>query len=663
MNTEFPGISEALRRRIDALSPEKQQLLEQLVHKSRDVRSGPPKIPRRDVFSPVPMSFSQHGMWLMDQLAPSNHFYNLPAAISLRPPVSPTILRKILEEILWRHEALRTTYTIQDGEPVQVVSPTPNLALSIIDLRHLPAGQRTIEAERRATQEIRRPFDLAQGPILRATLYRVDEQRDVLVLTIHHIAADAWSMDILFREFGALVTAYRAGRPSPLANLPIQYPDFAVWQKEWLKGGLLDAQLSYWKEALAGLYPIQLPEDTHRKQIKTFQGSTFDFSFSQSLTASLKELSQREGVTLFILLLACLQSLVSRYTGETDLGIGCPISGRNRPETEGVIGLFLNTLVLRVDLGGNPSFRELLARVRTAVVAAFANQDVPFEKLVQELRPGRNPGSNGLFNILFQLFTPPPSPSTQDQNGSNDDLKLPRDSGLYDFVVTLREVRGALLGGIEYSTELFHQDSISRFVHHLEMLVEEILRNPDQKLSSIGLLQPPERQTLLTAWSTGDRTTFSKHFCFHQMFEQQANHDPDARALVFQDQQLTYGELNTLANQLAHHLQTRGVGPEVLVGIFVRKSTEMIISLLATLKAGGAYLPIDDSTPPERLATILNDAKPDLLIIDHALIAQVAGSDLPKIVIDRDWPIIELNSKANPASRVQPNNAAYVIYT
>jgi amino acid adenylation domain-containing protein len=575
-----------------------------------------------------------------------------------------TALEQSLNEIVRRHESLRTTFSTVEAQPVQIIVPPLAMTLPIVDLREIPEAKRAVEARRLALEEARQPFDLAQGPLLRATLLRLYEEEYVLLLTMHHIVSDGWSMGVLYRELAVLYDAFYTEKPSPLPELPIQYADFAIWQRQWLQGERLESLLSYWKGQLDEAAPVlDLPTDRPRPPRQTFRGARQALVLPKHLTAALKALSWQEEVTLFMTLLAAFKVLLSRYTGQDDIIVGSPIAGRTQTEVEGLIGFFVNTLVLRTDLSGIPSFREVLRRVREVCLEAYTHQDLPFEKLIEELHPQRDLSRNPLFQVLFIL-----------QNAPRLVLELPGlaqrplevDSGTAKFDVTLSMVEEAegLRIVLEYNSDLFDAATIHRMLSHYRTLLEGIVADPDQLIARLPLLPEAERDQLLMVWNK-TLTDYAQKWDqrIHQWFEAQVEQTPDAVAVVFGDAHLTYRELNRRANQLAHHLQALGVGPEVLVGVCLERSIEMMVCLLGILKAGGAYVPLDPNYPQERLAFILHDARVAVLLTQQRLVERLPMHNARLVCCDTAWPTIAQEHTDNPVRTVAPDNLAYVIYT
>ncbi|HLO86302.1 MAG TPA: amino acid adenylation domain-containing protein, partial [Nostocaceae cyanobacterium] len=607
----------------------------------------------------IPLSFAQQRLWFFDQFAPGSPTYNLPRAVRLQGKLKINALAASLNEIIKRHEILRTSFVIVDGQPVQVISNTVNLDLPIVDLQNIPQKQRETELYRLAKKEAQTGFDLAQSPLLRGKLLQLDAEEYVILLTLHHIVSDGWSTDILIREIAALYTAFCTAKPYPLPQLPIQYADFAIWQRRWLEGEALKNQLAYWQKKLSGeLTILQLPTDRPRPKVQTYTGKTLSYVLPKSLTEALKTLSQQEGVTLFMTLLAGFKTLLYRYTGQTDILVGSPIANRNRAEIENLIGFFVNTLVLRSQFSPNSTFRDLLKQVREVALGAYAHQDLPFEKLVEEIQPERNLSHNSLFQVMFVF-----------QNGVNKQLDLPglkveplevnNTTAKFDLTLVLEEVEQGLIANFEYNTDLFDEITISRLAANFEVLLTGIVDEPQQQIWQLPLMTTTEEQQLLK-WSQGE-TNIVPELCLHQLFEAQVERTPDAVAVVFENEQLTYRKLNLRANQLAHYLQELGVGPEVLVGICVERSPLMVIGILAILKAGGAYVPLDPAYPQERLVGMIEDAQVSVLLTQEKLQENLPFHHSQIVCLDIDRETI--SQESNPINKATPENLAYVIYT
>jgi len=609
-----------------------------------------------------PPSFGQQQLWLLDRLLADGSVYNVPAVVRLVGVLEIEALRKALREVVRRHEVLRTRFEVEDATPVQVIAPELKFELEVEDLSALAAREREAEAQRRAQEEAAQPFDLEHGPLLRARLLRLGESEHWLLLTLHHIVTDGWSSGVLRRELSVLYEAFRAGRPSPLPELPVQYADYAVWQREWLRGEVLEEQLSYWKQALADLPVLELPTDRPRPAVASNRGARFGFELGEDLTRELKELGRRERATLFMTLLAAFQVLLYRFSGQEDVAVGVPLAGRRRPELEGLIGFFVNMLVLRGDLSGQPSFKDHLARVRTQALAAYAHQDMPFAKLVEELAPTRNLSRNPLFQVCFALENTPPGkwqlPGLEAQviKGVRDQMAK------FDLQFFVAEEQGKINVAVEYATDLFDASTVERMAGHWRVLLEGIVADPTQKISRLPLLTAAERQQLL-GQRNATAAAYARDMCIHELFEAQVRRTPEATAVVFEKQHLTYAALNARANQLAHHLRKLGVGPEALVAVAMERSLDLVVGLLAILKAGGAYVPLDPSYPVERLAFMLADTQAPVLLTQKRLLGQLPAHAGQTLCLDRDWAIIAAQPDSNPAPSATADNLAYVIYT
>lgn len=610
----------------------------------------------------LPLSFAQQRLWFIDQLEPGNPTYNIPVAVRLTGTLDVEALKASLHEIVQRHESLRTTFVTIDEQPTQSILPAIDLTLPIVDLSRLEASAQAAEIQRRAIQAAQQPFDLTRGPLVRATLLRLSEHEHVLLQTMHHIVSDWWSIGVSIRELMALYRAFTLGQPSPLPALPIQYADFAVWQREWLQGERLRTQLAYWKAQLADAAGVlELPADRPRPPLQSFQGATHSLTLTREMSAALQALSQQTGATLFMTLLAAFKTLLYRYTGQTDILIGSPIANRNRAEIEGLIGCFVNTLPLRTDLSGNPGFRELLGRVREGALGAYAHQDVPFEKLVDELKPKRDLSRTPLFQVLFIL-----------QNTPTDAVELPgltlslleidRGTAKFDLTLAMAETEHGLSGTFEYNSDLFDADTVQRLADHFRVLLSGIVADPDRPIADLPILTAEERDQIVVTWNDTQRT-YPLATSLHALFEAQVAQTPEAVAASFEDAQITYRELNARANQLAHHLQQLGVGPETLVGICMERSLEMVVGLLGILKAGGAYVPLDPSYPAERLAFMLSDAQVSVLLTQHHLLSTLPAQGAKLVCLDSDWHAIAQNRAENLESRASGEHLAYMIYT
>ncbi len=643
------------QKRIAALTPEQRRLLELRLQKqqAQPVEAVRPQAPQLIVRlaerGRYPLSFAQQRLWFLEQLEPGGSAYSLFEAVRLEGPLDIELLGRVFTEIVRRQESLRTRFAEEDGqeggEAVQIVDPARParpFAPRQVDLRALPVRQREPEALRRAAAEARVPFDLTRGDLLRVTLYRTDDEQHVMLLAVHHIVSDGWSMGVLVAEVTALYTAFAQGQPSPLPELPVQYGDFAVWQRGWLAGEVLDQQVGYWKRQLAGAPPVlELPTDRPRPAEQTFRGTRRPVVVSGELVRSLR----LEGATPFMTLLAAFQAVLGRYTGTSDVVIGSPIANRRQSEVEKLIGFFVNTLVLRTDLNGDPPFLELVRRVRQVALGAFAHQDLPFEKLVDELRPERALSHSPLFQVLFNLQNAP-APKIELADLTLTPLDVEHAEVPFNLTLMLWEGAEGLTGWLEYSTDLFDASTMDRLVEHWRTFLTSGLADPGVPISDLPLLSGPERRQLLEE-PNNTRVEHPRDTLIHELFAAQAARTPQAPAVSFGGQTLTYRELDERANRLAHHLRRLGVGPEALVGLRVERSERMVVGLLGILKSGGAYVPLDPSHPEERLAMVLEDAEVKVLVTDDFL----------------DQEAIAAESAVAPVRWTDEESLAYVIYT
>ena len=610
----------------------------------------------------LPLSFAQQRLWFVDQMTPGSPEYNIFWAIRIKGLLNLSALKQSFNEIVQRHEVLRTNFKTLEGQPLQDIAPNLQLELPVMDWRHLTQSEREAQLVRIADVEAKKPFNLGKDPLLRLTLVHLDEAEYVALLTMHHIVSDAWSIGILIRELTLLYEAFSTGQPSPLPVLPIQYGDFAAWQRQWLQGEVLNKQLLYWKKQLGSNPPVlQLPTDRPRPKIRTFNGSRQSFSVPTEIVKELKKLSHKEEVTLFMTLLTAFKILLYRYTFQEDILIGSPIANRNQKQTESLIGFFINTLVLRTNLSGNLTFRDLLQRVKKVALEAYDHQDLPFEKLVEELQLERDLSYSPLFQVKFML-----------ENAPKEDLKLPgltlsfleseNLTAKLDLSLDMYETALGLTGTFEYNTDLFDKTTINRMVEHFCCLLSGIVNNPEQYVSELPILAEAEQDQLLLEWNN-TQIEYPQNQCFHQLFEAQVEQTPDAVAVIFQDKQLTYRQLNQRANQLAHHLQKLRVKPEFKVGLCVERSPEMIVGLLGILKAGGAYLPLDPKYPQERLTFMLSDSQVPILLTTQNLLTKLPEHQAQVVCLDTDWATIAREGEENPNSGVTVKNLAYLIYT
>ncbi|HEX2225367.1 MAG TPA: condensation domain-containing protein, partial [Thermoanaerobaculia bacterium] len=661
-------------RNLTDLTPEQRALLMLRMRQKaarREEAQGPvlrplPRLPQRtqeDGSAVFPLSFAQQRLWFVDQWQPHSPAYNIPIAIRAQGRLSREALRWCFDEIIRRHESLRTGFRVEGDQPVQVIRPAEPLPVPEVDLMALPEEVRATETRRLAEDNALRPFDLAYDRLLRVTVVQLAPEDHSVLVCMHHIISDGWSISVFVQEFAALYTAHVQGLPSPLPDLAIQYADFAVWQREWLHTEALEAQLDYWRQTLAGIpEAIELPLSHPRPPVRSARGRRAPYSFPPELITPIKALAQDEGATLFMVLLAAFETLLHRYSGERDIVVGTPVAGRNRAELESVIGFFVNNLVLRSDLSGDPAFRELIGRVRESTVGAQTHPDVPFERLVEELRPERDLSRPPLYQVVFTM-----------QNTPDATLALPELSlvpllfetgtAKNDLMLSVSEVNGLAGGHLEYSLDLFDEAAARRILGHYRALLEGIAADPDRPLSALPLLGEAERWQLLEEWN--DTAAELPAGSFRQLWEERVERWTDAPAVTstVTGERLTYRELDHRANLLAEYLRMLGVGPEVLVGVLMERSVEVVVAMLAIWKAGGVYVPLDPSYPEERLAMMLEDTSLAIVLTQEELASRLPWSAGFVVAVDAEWDRIALGSGEPFDSEVEPENLAYLIFT
>jgi len=653
-----------LTRQPASFSSMKQELLTLLLKKKGISFPSVQVIPQRVKSGPCPLSFAQQRLWFIDQLEPGNPAYNMPAAVRLLGRLDRSALKRALSEIIRRHETLRTTFKVENGVPVQVIGPPIVAHLPVVDLDGLSESTCETAMRRMVSDEAWRPFDLTHGPLLRMLLLRMGPQDHVFLVVMHHIISDTWSTNIMMSELGRLYSAFALGEGSRLPELPIQYADFAIWQRRWLTGQLLETHLEYWKQRIGNAPPVlELMTDFPRPAIQTHRGRQVAFVIKQEVSRGLEKLAHQEQATLFMIFLAAFKTLLFRYTDQETLLVGTPIANRNRIETERLIGFFSNTLVLRSDLRGDLTFRQLLQHVREACLGAYEHQDLPFERLVEEIKPERVLRHIPLVQVMFVIQNAP-----QDEGPP----RLPKlrlapvesESGTATFDLALQINEGAerQSGIFEYNSDLFGLTTIRRMIGHFLSLLEGIVAESERRIAALRLLTDEECRQLLIEWND-TQSDYPDDSRIHDLFETCAAHSPDAVAVVFEDQQMTYGELNRRANQLGHYLQQLGIGPEVTVGVMLERSAEILVALLGILKAGGTYLPLDSEYPPDRLYFILEDSCACLLVTEERYVETLPEHKARIVCFDRDKAVIACESAENPASETIPDNLAYIIYT
>ncbi|HEX2207305.1 MAG TPA: amino acid adenylation domain-containing protein [Longimicrobium sp.] len=640
---EAPRLRE-MAVRIDALRGSKEDAAPEIVPVPRD--------------GALPLSFAQERMWFIDRVLPGTAVYSIPLRVRMRGRVDAEAMRRALEDVVHRHESLRTVFPSREGRPLQVVHPPAPFPLAVSDLSVLPADLAEREAQRRADEDARRPFDLATGPLFRAGLIRVAEEEWILLVNLHHVVADGWSIDILFRELALAYAARAEGREPDLPPLVLQYPDYAAWERAWLTGARLERQIQWWRERLAGVPVLELPTDRPRPATPIVRGGAVEFRLDAETARAVDALARAEGATRFHLLLGAFQLLMARWSGQDDVVVGSPVAGRGRAETEGMIGLFVNTLALRTDLSGDPHFREVIRRVRQAALGAFAHQELPFERLVDELKVERSLSRHPLFQVAFSVQQPGEFPpfgpvATRLEPGENGTAK-------FDLAVSVEPEGDGFVGGIQYAADLFDHGTAERMGEHFTALVALLVADPDRPVSRLpGLLRGEERRRVLEEWSGVDHPYPPRPI--HHLLAEQAARAPDAPALRFRGRTVTYGELDESANRLAHHLAARGTGRECVVGVVAERAPETVIAILAVLKAGGAYLPLDLANPPERLAYMLRDSGARLVVSAGPPPAGVDGVEV--VDLRAEAARIGARPAGDPGTPCDPDNLAYVIYT
>ncbi|MDB6028676.1 MAG: amino acid adenylation protein [Verrucomicrobiales bacterium] len=610
----------------------------------------------------IPLSFAQQRLWFLDQLRPNSSLYNVPTAVRIKGFLNIQALQDSLETLVKRHEILRTVYDTSGESPIQIIKDRFSVALPVFDLNETACPDLEVELSRRLREEAAKPFDLAKDLMLRAGLFRLTIKEHVLFLNVHHIAFDEWSLKIFFRELLICYTAFCEKTTPALKPLAIQYADFASWQRESLQSKLLAEQLSFWKEHLGpDVHPLELPMDRSRPLHASYVGAHCQKTFSRGLLQSLKVICRKEGVTLYMLLLAAFNTVLHRYTSQEDIVVGTPVAGRNRVETEDLIGFFVNTLPLRTSFAGDPTFQQLLAQQRSTCLNAFSRQDLPFERLVEELQPDRNATQNPLFNLMFSL-----------QSGLRDKWDLPgltfepieleNGTAKFDLTLAMQENADSLSATAEFSTEIFDASTIERMLGHIEVVLEAVVADPQQKVSRLPLLSANERQRIVLDWNRTS-TEYPRNAAVHELFEKAAAKFPNSIAVSYGANQLTYRELNQRANQLANFLRKHGAGTDVPIGISVERSVEMIVGWLGILKAGAAYVPLDPEYPKERLAFMVEDTRMPVLLTQKSLLQNLPSKNTKVFSLDLDWKSIANESATAPVTGTGPENLAYVIYT
>jgi amino acid adenylation domain-containing protein len=608
-----------------------------------------------------PASFAQTRLWLLEQIEPDSAAYNIPGAYIFRGALNLSALDEAVQKIVHRHEVLRTTFSMVAGQPVQIIATKSQINLEIIDYQHYSDSDRDEAVENFLSLESQRLFNLETGPLLRTKLIKLSPDENLFFFNMHHIISDGWSMWIFFRELSKFYAAIDTGLSAHFPDLPIQYADFTIWQRDWLQGEELTKQLTYWVQQLAGVPTLELPLDRPRPAIQTFRGSNLHFNLMSDVTY-LNRLAQESGATLFMLLLAAFKVLVYRYTGQVDIAVGTPIANRNQVEIEGLIGFFVNTLVLRTDLSGEITFSELLERVRQVSLDAYTYQDLPFEKLVEDLNPERDLSRNPLFQVLFILQNAPQA-KISSLGVEIAPKQIKAQTTHFDLEFHLRENPNGLILTVLYNSDLFDETTITRMGTHYKNVLTAISENPQALISELPILSPQEIKELLEDWNTTEVTY--PEMGVQRLFEAQAARTPEAIAAIFpaSGEKISYQKLNQKTNQLAHFLRKQGIGPDDLVGIFVDRTIEMVVGILGILKSGAAYVPLDPIYPRDRLEYILTDSQVALVLTQEALISEIPADDIPIVCLDRDCSAISTEPETNLYVSETPENLVYVLYT
>ncbi len=657
------GVDIPLRLLFEAPTVEELgQRISDLLHEASGSEAG--QITIVDRGQPLPLSYAQQRLWFLDRLIPDSALYNIPTALHIKGELDVEAWEKSLQAIIQRHESLRTTFSEVDGQGVQIIHPELDWHLKVVDLRSLEEADRAAEVQRLVEEDMNEPFNLTEGPLMRATLIQVEQQSYVFLLNLHHIVSDGWSTGVLIDELVVCYEAFRRGETPALPELSVQYADYAVWQRKWLDGEVLEKQLNYWREKLQGSEPLlPLPTDRPRPAEQQYEGAIYTTHLSGELLEQLKSLSREEGATLFMTLLAAFQGLLSRYTGKEDIPVGTPVAGRNRRETEELIGFFVNTLVMRGDLSGEPTFRELLARVRETALEAYTHQDLPFEKLVDELELERSLSYSPLFQVMFVLQNTPTSGREiaglqilPYENKSEEILTK------FDLTLTMAEDREGLVQSLNTILLCLMRSTIERMATYFRHMLEGIVEDPDQPVAQLPLLPKDEQTLLLEEWNQ-TAVAYPREKTVAELFMETAAKYPERTAVVMGDTSLTYKELDRRTNQLAHYLRKAGVGPDTLVGICAERSLELITGLIGILKAGGAYVPLDPDYPEERLVYMMEDANVSLLLTQEHLVGKLPIGKRTVLCLDRDWEQIASESEEAPEQQATADHLAYVIYT
>ena len=651
-----------LSERASRLSPEKRALLERRL-RGEKISKPDGQITRLDRYGELPVSFAQERLWFFDQLEPQSSTYNIPLAIKIYGKLDLPVFRRCLDEIARRHEVLRTTFNIgKHDQPLQIIAPSEPVALAIIELKSFSANLRWSKAIEMAEELARKPFDLNRGPLWRVNLFRISDDEYLLALVMHHIISDGWSKEIFLQELVALYDAYVNGRSSPLPALTIQYVDYAAWQRDRLEEERLEALFGYWKTQLKGDLPIlELPLDYPRPDAQTFSGANYYFRLPEFILKSLKSFSQGEGVTVFMALLAVFDILLWRYTGQTDLLVGTPISNRERRELESLMGFFVDTLVIRCDVSGNPSARETVRRIRETSLGAFEHRELPFEKLVDGLKLERNLSYSPIFQVMFALQNAPAAPM-QFHGLRMERLEIETGTSMFDLTLVVTEMEECLECFFEYNRDLFTAETVHRMASHYQTLLGSMLSDPDQRISELQMLSETETAQILTEWR-GGREQLSQVLTLIQIFEQQVIQTPENIALIFRDQGISYQELNRRANRLAHYLRLKEISLESHVAVCMPYSIDMVVALIGVLKAGGVYVPLDPDHPEARLGYMIEDCNIQLVLTQDPFDEKFSSFPVEILSMNKIEAELTNRDNENPNVHIEPESLAYIIYT
>jgi amino acid adenylation domain-containing protein len=657
---------QSVDERLATLTPAQRKLFEQRLIQRRVAAAQRDMIARRQGDGPADLSYAQELLWLLSQVFDDGIAYNAPGAFQLEGPLDLDLLARAMTALTERHDILRTTYDVIDGKPAQMVGPVEPIEVNVIDLRQLPPDEQQAESQRILKRESRYRFDLVNGPMMRPTVMRLADDKHILMLNMHHIATDGYSRSAIYRDLSVLYDAFSEGLPSPLPPLPIQYADYAVWQRKWLDSGVSKAQLEYWKVKLARAPSrLDLPTDFTRPPVRSWVGNHMSVILDIATREGLRQAARQFDATLFVALLATFGTLLGRYAGQDDVVIGTPFAGRNRTELESMVGYFINPLALRLDLSGDPTFAELLGRARETVLSAFAHADVPYEDVVRVTNPQRDMSQTPVFQAMMVLHNPAwqtDRPKFQPEGIRCAEISHEKGWAKFDLLVGMSERTTGLNTTWEYSTELFKPASVARMMEHFGTLAESVAASPDRPISRLSMLSESERAKVLVSWNSRHRDPLPERESIKELFEEQVDRTPDATAVAFRGEHVSFGELNTRANRVASLLRSHGVGPGTLVGVMMEKSLDLLPAVIGVVKAGGAYIPLDPMYPSNRLEFMISDAQPSLLLTQVRHRDSVPDSAAVTLVLDAPGAL-DGTEETNPPRTAGADDLAYVIYT